>query len=82
MIDIKITVNGREVSPDRLANVLEKAVAEKVVEHVQQRLGQIRCPQHHQQPRVMASGSSLDRLTFTIKGCCQELKDAATKALG
>ena len=81
MIDVKITVNGREVSPDRLGNVLEKAVVEGVIKHVQERLGQVRCPQHHQQPRVRASGSSLDQLKLTIAGCCQELKDTASNAL-
>ena len=79
-MDIKITLNGREVRPGDLKSAMEKAALETIKDGVQKRLSGVRCPEHHKAPRVTASGSSLERLSWKIDGCCEKLIDAAKKA--
>jgi hypothetical protein len=56
------------------------ALRRGVVEHLEGKLGDMRCSQHHQCPRVTVTGS-LKNPKFEIKGCCQELIDQAMEAL-
>ena len=80
-MDIKITLSGREVRPGDLKSAMEKAALETIKDGVQKGLSSVRCPEHHKAPRVTASGSSLDRLSWKIDGCCEKVIDAAKKAL-
>ena len=77
MLDITFSINGRTVSPGELADTLEGmlqvATMEGVAEYARERLGELRCPEHHEAPRVIAAGPSLDELMLSVQGCCQAL---------
>ncbi len=73
MIDIRFEVNGREVSLDRFASEMEKAVYGQVRDNIRERLEGVRCPEHGERPTVIVMGSSLDNLEFDVDGCCEEL---------
>jgi hypothetical protein len=45
----------------------------KVAEYVQQRVGGMTCPDHHQLPTIIVSGTQLDDITFRVEGCCQKI---------
>jgi hypothetical protein len=81
MIDISFEVGGRKVSPDRIGDELGKAILKEVARNVKTSLASVRCPEHGQHPRVTVKGSSLDKLSFEVHGCCQTLIDAAVRKL-
>ena len=80
-VDIKFKVGGREVSPDKFGDAITAAALEEAARNVKAKLQSVRCPDHNQSPRVEVSGPSLDKLEWTIHGCCQKLIDEATKTL-
>jgi hypothetical protein len=41
----------------------------------------VRCPEHHQQPRVSFSGSTLRDVTISLSGCCAKLMKLANQAV-
>jgi len=82
-IDITFIIRGgRPTTVDGIESTLERVLCRAVTYHVHRRLGDLLCPTHHQRPRVIASGSSADHLTYTVEGCCQPLIDIATSKLG
>ncbi len=85
MANVKFTVNGRDVPAGQvgraMSDALEQAAFEQVRKNVQERLRRLRCPEHHQAPRVTSSGSSLATLEWSISGCCDRVVDAARRAL-
>lgn len=80
MVEVKFTINGRPAKPGDLKNALEKATLQAVEQQVKAKLAKVTCAEHHQNPNH-AKGSSLDKLTFEINGCCDALITEATKAL-
>ena len=82
---VKFTVNGRPVPTGQagraMGDALEKAAFQQVKTNVQERLRRVRCPQHHQSPRVTSSGTSLATLRWSITGCCDRLVEEARREL-
>jgi hypothetical protein len=37
----------------------------------------VRCPEHHQPPRLHFHGESLREITISLSGCCARLMDLA-----
>jgi hypothetical protein len=37
----------------------------------------VRCPEHHQAPRLHFHGVSLDEITISLSGCCARLMELA-----
>lgn len=52
---------------------MSEADKAKVAEYVQQRVGGLTCPDHHEQPTIVVAGSKLDDITFRVEGCCQKI---------
>jgi len=75
MIDIQFKINGRAVSPNRIGDVLEKAIYDHVIESVKKKLGSVRCPKHGKSPKVTIVGKSIDKVEYQITGCCQDVID-------
>ena len=73
MVDITWEINGRKVTASSFRNEIEKAIMKNVEENIIKRVGACRCKIHNQSPRIIAKGKSIDKLTFTISGCCDEL---------
>lgn len=81
MIDITFEIGGRKVNPNHIGNVIEKAVLQQVAENIKKSLSSVRCAEHGQTPKVKVKGSSLDKLSFEVEGCCQPLIDKALTKL-
>ena len=81
MFDISFEINGRKVRPNQLANTLEQAVFKNVADSVAKSLRHVRCPVHHDRPKVKCVGRNIQNLKFEISGCCQDLIDQATRKL-
>ena len=46
-----------------------------------EKLRGVRCPQHHQPPRLRFRGSSLREITISLSGCCPKLMALANARL-
>jgi hypothetical protein len=86
MVDVTFILDGGErISADDLKerpfDPVERVMLLAARNHIRRRLDNLSCPRHGQQPRVIASGPSPDRLTMSVEGCCHELVDDATTTL-
>ena len=86
MVDLTFILDGGErISAEDLKerpiDPVEKVMLLAARNHIRRRLDNVSCPQHGQSPRVIASGSSPERLVVSIEGCCSELVDDATTTL-
>lgn len=81
MIDIKMTIDGREVSPNQFADEMLKAVKDDIDEQVRSRISQARCPVHGNSPTNIRTQMDGDKATWTFDACCGELEKAAGAAL-
>ncbi|TRZ76381.1 MAG: hypothetical protein D4R93_03385 [Deltaproteobacteria bacterium] len=81
MFELTFEVNGKRVDPSHIGDVIEKAMLQKVTDHITQRVGSVTCPEHGSSARITAKGSSISDLSFTVSGCCQKLIDAVQSKL-
>jgi hypothetical protein len=72
MIKVKV------ITPKKGA--IEKAAMESLKKQISEKLKTVQCPDHHQHPEVIITGT-FKKPEFRVKGCCQKLIDEATKAL-
>ena len=56
---------------------LEKRSVDRFKRATQEKLRDVRCPEHHQPPRLRFNGSSLRQMTISISGCCPKLMEIA-----
>lgn len=66
---------------ERPIDPVEKVMFLVARNHIRRRLDNLSCPRHGQSPRVIASGSSPERLIVSVEGCCSEFVDDATTTL-
>jgi hypothetical protein len=45
------------------------------------KLQDVRCPDHHQQPRLQFHGSTLRDVTIQMKACCEKLAAIANQRI-
>lgn len=64
--------------PDK--DAVTRSIVKAIKDQISNKLVNIECPDHHQHPEVVISGSATDP-QFNIQGCCQKLIDEAVKAL-
>jgi hypothetical protein len=50
---------------------------ERFKQWTREKLRGVRCPEHHQAPRVHFSGLSLRDTTVSMSGCCERLMELA-----
>jgi hypothetical protein len=50
---------------------------ERFKQSTKEKLRGVRCPDHHQPPRLHFSGISLRDITISMSGCCAKLMDLA-----
>lgn len=74
-------MNGRRVRPEQIGDALEKAVLNEAIKGVKREAGSVVCPNHGESASVVVKGKSLDRLTFEVHGCCDELVAAVQDKL-
>jgi hypothetical protein len=78
---IKLTVGGKEVSPENFGSAMKAQVFEHLKDSITKKLSQIKCPEHGGVPKVTAEGNSLDNVKWQISGCCEKLREEALKAI-
>ena len=82
MIDIHFEIGGRQVDPRNMHDVLEAAMLSAVQDGLRKKVGARRCPEHGQNPKLIAKGRSLDNLNFEVAGCCEKVIDEVKRKLG
>jgi hypothetical protein len=50
---------------------------ERFKQSTREKLRGVRCPDHHQAPRLHFHGVSLDEITISLSGCCARLMELA-----
>jgi 5'-3' exonuclease len=48
----------------------------------EEKLRDIRCPEHHQAPRVRFHGTLLREITISLSGCCARVMEIANARIG
>jgi hypothetical protein len=48
----------------------------------EEKLRGVRCPDHHQPPRLRFHGTSLHDITLSLSGCCSKLMEIANARIG
>jgi DNA-binding response OmpR family regulator len=77
--DVEITFvigGGQAVTVEEIENGVDRAMCRALQRRVERRLAGVRCLEHGQRPRLIASGPDADRLTLSAEGCCGQLIDA------
>ena len=65
----------------RPGDPVDRVMLLAVRNHIERRVGDLRCPRHGQFPRIVAAGPSPDQLTFSVEGCCDRLQERVARAL-
>ena len=55
----------------------DKVRLEQFKQSTKDKLRGVRCPNHHQPPRLQFQGVSLREITISISGCCDKLMELA-----
>jgi hypothetical protein len=55
----------------------ERARVERFKQSTREKLRGVRCPEHHQPPRLHFHGASLREITISLSGCCARLMELA-----
>jgi len=55
----------------------DSARVEQFKQSTKDKLRGVRCPDHHQPPRVHFQGGSLRDITISLSGCCDKLMELA-----
>ncbi|MGB6942522.1 MAG: hypothetical protein WBE37_09025 [Bryobacteraceae bacterium] len=53
------------------------ARAEQFKQSTKDKLRGLRCPDHHQPPRLHFQGTALREITISMSGCCEKLMELA-----
>lgn len=81
MIKVTFKIDGKEVRPDQIADTLEKSIVKSITQNIVKELSSVYCSEHGRYPEVTVIGKTLDKLSFQIHGCCQDIIDRATNKL-
>jgi hypothetical protein len=69
----------------RMLSVLtdfDRTCVERFKQATEEKLRDVRCPEHRQAPRLRFQGTSLRDISISISGCCQKVMDLANSAVG
>jgi hypothetical protein len=55
---------------------------ERFKQATEEKLRDVRCPDHHQAPRIRFQGNSLRDISVSLSGCCEKLMDIANARIG
>lgn len=76
-MELGMVFDGRAGDP----NVIDEETRKKVARFIEDRIGDLRCPDHGKAPTVTCSGTSLENLSFEVTGCCQKVIILANEKL-
>lgn len=75
MVNIKLQINGRTVSPSQLKSEIERAIYRQVENQLKSRIGTLVCKTHHKGPTILCTGKNLNQIKYEIEPCCKEFGD-------
>jgi hypothetical protein len=81
VIRIEFRIAGRNVRPRQIRNRLTRVVLETIERSIRDRLRSSPCEEHAMPLTVLASGPSVDQLTFELAGCCEFAIDEGKRRL-
>lgn len=55
---------------------------ERFKQVTEEKLRDVRCPDHHQAPRIRFHGSSLRDISISVSGCCSKVMEIANARIG
>jgi hypothetical protein len=55
---------------------------ERFKQATEEKLRDVRCPEHRQAPRLRFQGNSLRDISISLSGCCQKVMDLANSRIG
>jgi hypothetical protein len=55
---------------------------ERFKQATEEKLRHVRCPEHHQSPRLRFHGSSLRDISISLSGCCPRVMELANARIG
>lgn len=55
---------------------------ERFKQATEDKLRDVRCPEHNQAPRIRFQGTSLRDVTISLSGCCSKLMEIANARIG
>jgi hypothetical protein len=68
-MELGMVFDGRAGDP----NAVDEATRRKVAAFIEERVGDLRCPDHGKAPTIACSGDSLETLSFDVTGCCPKI---------
>ena len=60
----------------------DRVRVERFKQATESKLRDVRCPEHHQSPRIRYHGDSLRDISISLSGCCQRLMEIANERIG
>lgn len=81
MVDVAFKFNGEIVNPNTISDILTRTFIESLSTNLQVKLQEMKCPFHHEYPRVIAEGNSAKELSYRVTGCCDHLVNSAQARL-
>jgi len=55
---------------------------ERFKQATEDKLRDVRCPEHHQPPRIRFHGTSLRDINISLSGCCSKVMEIANARIG
>jgi hypothetical protein len=60
----------------------DKASIQRFKQATEEKLRDVRCPEHHRPPRVRFQGESLRDIQISLSGCCAKVMEIANARIG
>ncbi len=60
----------------------DRTRVERFKQATEEKLRDVRCPEHRQPPRLRFQGTSLRDITISLSGCCQKVMALANSRIG
>jgi hypothetical protein len=60
----------------------DRVRVERFKQATEEKLRDVRCPEHKQSPRVRFHGTSLRDISISISGCCSKVMELANARIG
>lgn len=74
MLDINFEINGRKINKDNVKDSLEAAMIKAVSDQIVQAVGEMRCPDHGEAPKILCTGKEFTDISIEVpSSCCGKL---------
>ena len=60
----------------------DRVRVERFKQATEEKLRDVRCPDHHQAPRIRFQGDSLRDVSISLSGCCARVMEIANARIG